>query len=70
MKKVYLCPMAKKNCKIYPLDQLTPDGSPKDGAEGIDLNDIEAVQRFLLENADKIDPEMLGVKPSRERGSP
>jgi hypothetical protein len=50
-------------CKLYPLDQFEADGvTLKDDAVGIDLSDIEAVQRFLLENADKIDPEMLGVK--------
>jgi hypothetical protein len=51
------------NCKIYTADQLNPDGSPKDGAIGIDVTDTKAIQRLLLENIDKLTPEDFGVEP-------
>ena len=58
--------MAKKNCKIYTADQLNPDGSPKDGAIGIDTTDTKAIQRLLLENIDKLTPKDFGVKPKAQ----
>jgi hypothetical protein len=53
-------------CKIYTADQLNPDGSPKDGAIGIDTTDTKAIQRLLLENIDKLTPEDFGVKKKAE----
>ena len=53
------------SCKIYTADQLNPDGSPKDGAIGIDTTDTKAIQRLLLENIDKLTPEDFGVNPKR-----
>jgi len=50
-------------CKIFPKNQLDENDEPLPNAEGIDLDDIEAVQRFLLENADKIDLDMLDLEP-------
>jgi hypothetical protein len=61
--------MAKKNCKIYTADQLNPDGSPKDGAAGIDTTDTKAIQRLLLENIDKLTPEDFGVKPKKKEAA-
>lgn len=57
--------MAKK-CFLYTNDQLDENGDPIEGAVGIDINDKVAVQRFLLENADKLTPEDLGVKPKEK----
>lgn len=55
--------MAKK-CFLYTNDQIDEaTGEPFPDAVGVDIDDKAAVQRFLLENAHKIDPEMLGEKP-------
>ncbi len=53
-------------CKLFPLNQLDEFGDPLPNAEGISLDNKEAVQRFLLENAHKIEPEMLGVKKEKK----
>jgi hypothetical protein len=53
-------------CKIYTADQLNPDGSPKDGAVGIDVTDTKAIQRLLLENIDKLTADDLKLKPKVE----
>jgi hypothetical protein len=54
--------MAKK-CFLYTDDQIDKaTGEPKEGAIGIDTSNKVAVQRFLLENADKLTPEDFGVK--------
>ena len=58
--------MAKK-CFLYTDDQIDKKtGEPKEGEIGIDTSDRVAVQRFLLENADKLTPEDLGVKPKEK----
>ena len=58
--------MAKK-CFLYTDDQIDKaTGEPKEGAIGIDTSDKVAVQRFLLENADKLTPEDFGVKKKEQ----
>ncbi len=57
--------------KLYKNEDLNPDGTPKEGAVGIDVTDTKAIQRLLLENIDKLIPEDFArkEKPKADLGS-